>query len=978
MATYRGVRSAQVFDSLATAKTAIPASGAVSIEVWEGDETVEFVRDPAGPDLTMYDGSRWRREISGSAAAAIAQAADAKADDALLAKQPPFTTFDSYAEFIAANIPAPLNTVSILTNGAVIHLTRNASGNIVQGDLSTWVPADDFVSLNHWGSIDDVSRFGANGSITSASTTFTTVASPFVSSDVGKLIRVTGAGTGGAKLIATIVSVTDASTVELSVAAGTTVGAAEWAFGSDSTVAFDKMFEWIENAGAGGEGYLSTPQRSITGPINDRPVYIPAGHYFYNGEGYHPDSPRSRNIRIEGAGKTATLVEITSDAWLIEKQETSTNALNYIDVSHMMVAGGRGLFINFYNTGIPQHGKRFDNLTLIDFTTVALASYDMGVPRWQITDCVIESEQPEARGIVLNGQFANINLTGTRIHACKYKIVCPPGTAATQGTAATFFTGLSMFNLASGNEVADFWFTTGENDGQGGYVRIINNRFSNEHRNGKPWVLIADVDAGSGAWLHEQDHSTVKPTVAKYFRGLRIEGNAISGQGSADIAPAGYVLQSYTDELGDLTIQNNDVSGFREIVHLEFPPTEGYISEMQIGPNWTGGRAEPPKPCNLQIGRWLTQTGAEIPSAQTNLGSNGGWDHNYKLLSLDGSGNAANAGDWTVGGLTSSTSSNGPFGQSGARNILFTTGDGTDYIQIPTADLNTIAAGQNCFLTFDYRNSANPLDEVDVEIQMTTASGNSTIRQSVFPTSRWMSVIIPFRALETMTGLRVRYYPSPDNFSAGVSEAFRLDNVAVYAANRPVNTGHMFMQNAGWTKAKIVMGETGGQKRMEVWPDWTANLMRFKNGSPTSETDGLALLGAMVAPNGTFAPFTPTIEGSTTAGTGTYSAQEGQWMQIGKLVVGFVRIVWTAHNGAGNTRIRLAGLPLVRNNATSRGPFMPMTPSGFTLTAGTVMTGYVGHNDNFVSIQERGNTGDASVPLVTSGTIYGLFAYEAG
>lgn len=82
MGIYRGFKAVQVFDSLEAARMAIPASGAMAIEVWENGDTSEFVRDPDGVDLEMYDGSRWRRELSGSAAAAIALDADAKATEA--------------------------------------------------------------------------------------------------------------------------------------------------------------------------------------------------------------------------------------------------------------------------------------------------------------------------------------------------------------------------------------------------------------------------------------------------------------------------------------------------------------------------------------------------------------------------------------------------------------------------------------------------------------------------------------------------------------------------------------------------------------------------------------------------------------------------------------------------------------------------------------------------------------------------------
>ena len=53
--------------------------------------------------------------------------------------------------------------------------------------------------------------------------------------------------------------------------------------------------------------------------------------------------------------------------------------------------------------------------------------------------------------------------------------------------------------------------------------------------------------------------------------------------------------------------------------------------------------------------------------------------------------------------------------------------------------------------------------------------------------------------------------------------------------------------------------------------------------------------------------FTPTIVGSTTAGSGTYSAQVGRYTRIGRIVFIQIALIWTAHTGTGSMRI--GGLP---------------------------------------------------------------------
>ena len=57
--------------------------------------------------------------------------------------------------------------------------------------------------------------------------------------------------------------------------------------------------------------------------------------------------------------------------------------------------------------------------------------------------------------------------------------------------------------------------------------------------------------------------------------------------------------------------------------------------------------------------------------------------------------------------------------------------------------------------------------------------------------------------------------------------------------------------------------------------------------------------------------WTPTIIGTTTAGTGTYSAQLGRYTRIGRIVYIQLQLIWTAHTGTGNMKV--AGLPFTSN-----------------------------------------------------------------
>lgn len=65
--------------------------------------------------------------------------------------------------------------------------------------------------------------------------------------------------------------------------------------------------------------------------------------------------------------------------------------------------------------------------------------------------------------------------------------------------------------------------------------------------------------------------------------------------------------------------------------------------------------------------------------------------------------------------------------------------------------------------------------------------------------------------------------------------------------------------------------------------------------------------------------FTPTIEGSSSAGTGTYNTQEGWYTRVGKLVFFAIDISWSAHTGTGN--IVVAGFPFASLGSASTSPF---------------------------------------------------------
>lgn len=82
-----------------------------------------------------------------------------------------------------------------------------------------------------------------------------------------------------------------------------------------------------------------------------------------------------------------------------------------------------------------------------------------------------------------------------------------------------------------------------------------------------------------------------------------------------------------------------------------------------------------------------------------------------------------------------------------------------------------------------------------------------------------------------------------------------------------------------------------------------------------------------------FVSWTPTVSGTTTAGTGTYTLQFGRYTKIGAMVFINANISWTAHTGTGN--LLLSSLPFTVRNTTNYVPLATVNFININLPAGT-------------------------------------------
>lgn len=118
--------------------------------------------------------------------------------------------------------------------------------------------------------------------------------------------------------------------------------------------------------------------------------------------------------------------------------------------------------------------------------------------------------------------------------------------------------------------------------------------------------------------------------------------------------------------------------------------------------------------------------------------------------------------------------------------------------------------------------------------------------------------------------------------------------------------------------------------------------------------------------------FTPTVFGSSTAGTPTYTTQTGQYIRIGNKVWIDGHVTISAQGGmAGN--LRLGGLPFTAaNSAANRAIIDFGNYSNFNFTSGRWMNGQIVENTMQINILQNSNTSSTAVG-VSEGTTFDFY-----
>jgi hypothetical protein len=114
--------------------------------------------------------------------------------------------------------------------------------------------------------------------------------------------------------------------------------------------------------------------------------------------------------------------------------------------------------------------------------------------------------------------------------------------------------------------------------------------------------------------------------------------------------------------------------------------------------------------------------------------------------------------------------------------------------------------------------------------------------------------------------------------------------------------------------------------------------------------------------------FTPVVVGSTTAGTGTYGAQVGNYTKIGRQVFFQIYIQLTNHTGTGSMFIN--GLPFTASSISSSSAYTALATwtNNLALTAGNILQSYPDPAATTITLNQVPTGGGATggVPLDTA------------
>lgn len=292
----------------------------------------------------------------------------------------------------------------------------------VQSGATDYITAEQIrnyilVSVDAFGALGDGIEL-YDGAITSSDATFTSTTANFASDDVGKIIEINGAGSGGAVHITTIASVTNSTTVELTDNALTTVSgdATYFYYTQDDTSAIASALAAVVANGGGRIFFTPGKKYAYQGMIfSDNTAALK----YLELSTLEGDPAELRYIAKPGSNQTSGLIQIGN--------YSSGAGLQYVRIKNLILNGNK---VNQYrgsatadgvNSGIVIHPEVTDiwieNVTAKSFDGYCIGAVGTGLPtRERLTIINCDLYDPDYDCLDIKGGFKNIVLMFNKAH----------------------------------------------------------------------------------------------------------------------------------------------------------------------------------------------------------------------------------------------------------------------------------------------------------------------------------------------------------------------------------------------------------------------------------------------------------------------------------------------------------------------------------------------------------------------------------
>lgn len=221
-------------------------------------------------------------------------------------------------------------------------------------------------------------------------------------------------------------------------------------------------------------------------------------------------------------------------------------------------------------------------------------------------------------------------------------------------------------------------------------------------------------------------------------------------------------------------------------------------------------------------------------------------------------------------------------------------------------------------------------------------------------------------------GTRTSGFPPPSANNYGIAYAANVaGDVGIIANNVFINKTEAVKTEAAYCSTNASLRRYGNSTYNITTPYNAANVFPVDRleipqikfpATPVLSTDANTLDDYE---EGTF---TPTIIGTGTAGTGTYTTQLGRYQKIGNRVYFAINLTWTAHTGTANMYV--AGLPFTAANTGVSWP-CAVYSSGVTMSAGNYMAASVENATATIGLLQvtTGTSALNLVPMDTAGSL---------